>query len=285
MQEYLIDNHEHSLLPDGKKWSLAWADEFDGDKLDDSKWTARTHMMGKRAKHLVEDAFEIKDSNIIFKLENRDGVYCTTQLETGFNFMDGEGEAYDATAAEGYDNASEDENYFTWPIGKINEPKFMHKFGYYECRCKLQEKKGWWSAFWIQSPTIGATLNPETAGVEVDIMEYFQHEKDVVQCNNHWSGYGSQHKSTGAFETKVNPTDDGYHRFGVHWKPDGYDYYVDGVLVNSFTEPVSQIEEFILLSTEAVGYRTASWNMWDELKKSQGDTWTVDYVRVFDEIN
>ena len=24
--------------PEGKAWKLAWHDEFDGDKLDDSKW-------------------------------------------------------------------------------------------------------------------------------------------------------------------------------------------------------------------------------------------------------
>ena len=26
-------------------------------------------------------------------------------------------------------------------------PKFMHRYGYYECRCRLQQKAGWWSAF------------------------------------------------------------------------------------------------------------------------------------------
>jgi hypothetical protein len=25
-----------------------------------------------------------------------------------------------------------------WPVAKIQEPKFMHKYGYYECSCKLQ---------------------------------------------------------------------------------------------------------------------------------------------------
>lgn len=282
MQIFQVKDHEDSFLPDGREWKLIFADEFDGHALDTSKWTARTHMMGKRAKHFVEDAYIVKDSHLIFRLEFRDGVYCTTQLQTGYNFMDGEGEEYDATANEGKKIAqSEGKNYFTWPIGEIKEPKFEHRYGYYECRCKMQQKLGWWSAFWLQSPTIGATLDPEKSGVEVDIMEQFERD-DKVQCNNHWNGYGSQHKSTGAFEVSLEQTADGYHRFGVFWSESGYDYYVDGKLVHSFSEPVSKVPQFILLSTEAVGYRSADWNCWEDLKDAVGDEWIVDYVRVFD---
>ncbi len=48
--------------------------------------------------------------------------------------------------------------------------------------------------------------------------------------------------------------------------------------------PVSQREEFILLSTEVVGYRNSRWNCWDKLKDAVGDKFIVDYVRVFDEV-
>jgi beta-glucanase (GH16 family) len=41
----------------------------------------------------------------------------------------------------------------------------MHKYGYYEIRCKLPKQPGWWAAFWLQSPTIGSTLDP------ADLME------------------------------------------------------------------------------------------------------------------
>lgn len=284
MEKYQVKDHADSLLPEGKCWKLIFSDEFDGDTLDTTKWAVRTHMMGKRAKHFVNDAYAIKDSNIHFRLELRNGIYCTTQLQTGYNFMDGEGEAYDATASEGRKIEGVcDKNYFTWPIGEIKEPKFIHRYGYYECRCKMQQKPGWWSAFWLQSPTIGATLDPVTAGVEVDIMEQFE-RNEVVQCNNHWNGYGSQHRSTGAVESRLTRTVDGYHYFGLYWNEERYDYYVDGMLVNSFMDPVSHIPQFILLSTEAVGYRCADWNRWDDLRGSEGDIWSVDHVRVFDEV-
>ena len=47
-----------------------------------------------------------------------------------------------------------------WPIGPLQKSKFLHGPGYYECRCRLQQKPGWWSAFWIQSPVIGASADP-----------------------------------------------------------------------------------------------------------------------------
>ena len=281
MQRYIIKNHADSILPDGE-WKLVWSDEFDGDELDLSKWDFRTNMMGKQVKHFCKDAISLEDSNLIFHLVKKDGVYQTVQLQTGYNFMDGEPEEYDIGSSEGNDNINNKSvNFFKWPIGRIKEPKFMHRYGYYECRCKLLNKPGWWSAFWLQSPTIGATLDPETAGVEVDIMEDFRRD-GVVQCNNHWNGYGSQHESTGAVETKVEKTDDGYHSFGLLWTPDKYEYYIDGELINTETTPVSKIPQFILLTTEAIGYRCSDWNAWDELETSVGDTWKVDFVRVFD---
>ena len=38
MQNFKVDGHEDSLLPDGKSFKLVWQDEFDGDTLDTSKW-------------------------------------------------------------------------------------------------------------------------------------------------------------------------------------------------------------------------------------------------------
>lgn len=37
-----------SLLPLGKNFKLVWHDEFDGDSLDESKWSYRTNFWGRR---------------------------------------------------------------------------------------------------------------------------------------------------------------------------------------------------------------------------------------------
>lgn len=286
MKKFEVANHVSSLLPDGD-WKLIWNDEFDGTELDTSKWDTRTHMMGRRAKHWVVDAYELDNKgNVIFKLEKRDGIYCTTQLQTGYNRMDAPPEEYDTAAAEGRKEEKKSQNFFEWPTGEIKEPKFMHRYGYYECRCKMPKKDGWWCAFWLQSPIIGSTLNPEVSGVEVDIMEQFW-RNNIITHNNHWNGYGSQHKKTGQFEVELKETEDGYHTFGLEWTKDYYRYYVDGELTWEVTAPypISQTEQFVLISTEAVGYRSSEWSQWEDLEKAEGDTWVVDYVRVFDRVN
>ena len=38
-----------SLLPAGKKFCFVWNDEFNGDGLDESKWSYRTNFWGRRA--------------------------------------------------------------------------------------------------------------------------------------------------------------------------------------------------------------------------------------------
>ncbi|MBE6384005.1 MAG: hypothetical protein E7049_13460, partial [Lentisphaerae bacterium] len=44
-----VEGREASLLPPGKKFKLVWNDEFDGDRLDVSKWSYRTNFWGQRA--------------------------------------------------------------------------------------------------------------------------------------------------------------------------------------------------------------------------------------------
>lgn len=290
METYKVEDHVASVLPDGK-WNLVWADEFDGDTLDRTKWDTRLYMMGRRAEQFVEDAYELDgNSNLILKLIERDGRYCTTQLQTGYNFMDLPGEVFDPSETESVVEKKEAECYFKWQIGEIKKPKFMHKYGYYECRCKMQEREGWWSAFWLQSPIIGSTMDPEFSGVEVDIMEQFWRTKyephHIITHNNHWNGYGSQHETTGAYQVKLKETEDGFHTFGLEWTPEYYRYYVDGEMTWEVTVPypVSQTEQFLLVSTEAVGYRNSGWEQWDDLKTAAGDTFVVDYVRVFDRV-
>ncbi len=286
MRAFEVRGHKPSLLPDGD-WELIWADEFDGTELDRSKWDFRLNMMGRRCKHWVADeGIEFDGDNIIFKIVEKDGVYCTSQLESGYNFMDGNAQEFDSISNESKTADDGTIHYFSWPIGEIKEPKFMHKYGYYECRFKLARFDGWWSAFWLQSPIIGSTMKPEFSGVEVDIMEHGFEARNVIQHNNHWNGYGSQHQSTGATNVTLNESEDGFHTVGLEWTKDYYRYYVDGELTAEIKPPypVSQTEQFILISTETIGYRSSTWNAWDKLKEAfiNNDKFYIDHVRVFD---
>lgn len=269
MNGFIDEKHVQSLLPQGKKWRLVWRDEFDGDTLDRSKWNFRLHIMQHRYQTFTEEGAILDGkSHLLLSLIEKDGHYYSPHLQTGENFMDRPGESYGK---------------FTWPIAEFKQPKFMHKYGYYEIRCKLQTQPGWWSAFWLQSPMIGSTLNPKRSGVEVDIMESFE-PNGIIYHNIHWNGYGNDHKQAASGERKLEETADGFHFFGLDWSPEGYVFYIDGKESWRVDEPVSDIEQFILVSTECMGYRNGDQPS-EKLKNAVlPDYFIIDYVRVFDEI-
>ena len=146
-------------------------------------------------------------------------------------------------------------------------------------RVKFQKYPFWWSAFWTQTPTIGASANPEYAGVESDIMEYFV--DGTLTSGNIYNGYGKQFSETARVHYPY-AGDDEWHRFGMSWDENGYVFYFDGKETARSNEPVSKVEQFILLSTEIQGYRSDKpKTTWTE--EELNDRFIVDYVRVFDE--
>lgn len=257
-------------MPEGKTFTLVWNDEFDGNTLDRSKWDYRTSMMGKVHPAWCEEGVELDgNSNAVFTLMLKDGRPVSPQLQTGYNFMD-----------EPIKQTKFGADCLQWNIGKLKKSMFTHKYGYYECRCRLQQKPGWWSTFWLQSPVIGASLDPADTGVEVDIMESFK-PGSVVPHNVFTGGYGQDmrnHHIGGNKELDKTV----FHRFGLLFDETGYTFYIDGKEDGKITEDISGHGEFILISTEVQGYRTETHMPCKEAFDAVGDTFLVDYVRVFD---
>ena len=166
-----------SLLPAGKKFKLVWNDEFNGDRLDESKWSYRTNFWGRRAPWFAapeDGAVEVKDGKVHLKIVKKpDGQFVSPQLQTG-ELM--------------WDIPWDENRKGFFPLPGREKPKFVHKFGYYECRFRLQRKLGWWSAFWMQTEQQGCTLDPAISGVEHDIMESFKPGEIIAHCF-HANGY------------------------------------------------------------------------------------------------
>ena len=279
-----------SLLPAGRDFALVWHDEFDGTELDATKWSYRTNFWGRAAHWFAkpeDGCVEVKDGLLRLKIKRRaDGQYVSPQLQTG-SVM------WDAPAA---DNPSG-----FWWLGPREKPKFVHRYGYYECRCRLQQMPGWWSAFWMQAEMQGCCLDAARAGVEHDIMESFE-PGVVIPAAFHYDGYGAEYKGftcprrrdgspeeTRKVSTPLDKTR--FHVFGMLWEPDGYTLYVDGVRRGEKVgrgpgENVSETAEFILVSTEVKWYRNnrMTGQGVPELAAAAeaGDDFAVDYVRVYD---
>lgn len=257
-----------SKLPAGHNWKIVWCDEFNGTELDRTKWDFRLHIMHQRFKTWTDDAASLDaKGNLLLKVYEKNGECYSSQLQTGSNFMDG----------------PVDNGFFRWPIAKIAPAKFMHKYGYYEIRCKLPKQPGWWPAFWLQSPTIGSSLEPAASGVEIDIMENFTRD-NVIFHTIHWNGYGADHAQKCSGPLKRPELSEGYHTFGVDWNAKQYVFYVDGKETWRVGGPISNREQFILISAECGGYRPGS-PVAKPKKENLPDYFVVDYVRVFDRID
>ena len=97
MYQFNIAGHEPSFLPEGE-WELVWADEFDGTELDRIKWDYRLSMMGKWWPAWTDKGVTLDgNGNAVFTVIEENGEPVSSQLQTGYNFMDQPVEAaYDA---------------------------------------------------------------------------------------------------------------------------------------------------------------------------------------------
>lgn len=283
------DQNVECNLPTNKKWELVWHDEFDGNTLDTTKWNFRLNYWGYKSPTFTDEGVELDgEGHLRINLIRKGDNFYSAHLQTGSL-------TFDLPRDEGSKGI--------WPFGKKQPAKFMHRFGYYEIRCKLPKNGGWHAAFWLQSPSIGAHPDPRYAGVECDIMEnYRQHTEGTIGCGCGWGGYGKENKWYGHIWFNYEKTEDGWHTYAVDWSREGYIFYADGKEVGRQMAPecpVSEVDQFILVSTECHNYHRSGnhksdsgepigWNgkpvqaLFDAVLP---DYFEVDYVRVFDEIN
>ena len=286
----VVDGEAPSLLPRGKPLKLVWHDEFNGTALDSTKWCYRTNFWGRRAVWFAapeDNAVEVSNGVVRLKLIEKDGQLKSPQLQTSNLLWD------IPQLRKGI-----------WPFPKRDKARYLKRYGYFECRCRLQQLPGWWSAFWMQAEAQGATTDPAYSGIEHDIMESFA-PGEVIPAWFHYNGYGAEYRSfassrrpmgeNGKCVERVDKTE--FHTFGMLWEPDGYTLYLDGrqrgfKVGTGPGEAVSHVPEFILITTEAKGcrkpdavdptYGSGKATSESYATSRTGDDFVVDYVRVYD---
>ena len=222
--------------PETAGYRLVWEDEFEGAKLDPTKWRVRG--VGPRGPAFVsEDAVEVKNGYLWLHAKKQ-----------------GEKMLGSAVGTQGL---------------------YTPRYGYYECRARLQKSNGVWGAFWLQSTEISKGEDPAVYGAEIDVMECFRKlGNDIVSHNVHWA-YGPNQKSTRGMQSYLKGVGIGFHTFGVEWTPDKYVFYVDRLKFYEVTAGVSRIPEYLILSLEYPN------NPADLAPMVFPDAFVVDYVRVY----
>jgi len=217
--------------------NLVWSDEFDGTALDTTKWIYRGLGPRKGGVNVREAVALDGQGHLVLTTRKVGGKYHTGMIAT--------------------------------------QGKHAWTCGYFECRVEFQAQLGHWSAFWLQSPRLGAVVgDTKQSGTEIDIFEYLVKRGDKIQHTLHWDGYGKHHKSAGHVPG-VPGLSKGWHTVGLEWTPKEYVFYVDGKETWRTDKAVSGTPQYIILSLEVGGWAG------DIAKAALPDSVRFDYVRVY----
>lgn len=245
---FVVISHSSKLFGQNKtdvekllsNYRLVWQDEFNGRILDTSKWSYRADN-AKRNYAWVDGAKTIS--------------------------IDGMGHAVIRTILE-------DGKYY---VGQLStDGHFDSRYGYYECRAKMNKSIGSHIAFWLQSPTESRQPFNHTRknGAEIDIFEYHRKAPKTVWQTIHINGYGQEHQQNGR-KIQLPDIDTGFHTFGLLWTKDSYAFYIDGKKTWETSYGISNRTQFIILSTELTGFGG------DPSLGQYPDSVLYDYVRVY----
>jgi len=257
-------------LPPHKQWKLVFSDEFEGDKLDDSKWKRRA-------------------DGTAFIWNGAKGRRCDDYAE-----VDGKG-LFVLKVTRDADGT------FRWHPGIETKGKFQQTYGYFETRVRFTREPGWWGAVWLYGVEVGP--NPFLMGQEIDIFEDFYKPKKKAEFahNVHFDAqlaFASEDNkhvgkldgdrlyrvSRGKHDVAVADWNT-FHVVGVEWTPLEYIFYCDGK--ETFRLDYKQVP-----ATTQPMHLLITGNFRDPNRaKFQGDYadghWpdqlTVDYVRVYQE--
>lgn len=288
-----IDNAKSAGSPypptDSENWNPepVWRDEFDGNSLDGTKWTALNGGW-KDENQQVRNCYTRSDENINVSggSLNLIGLYKPGTTCTGGNTKTG--------------------NFTSGFVQTKNKAYF--KYGYIEARIKMPKNKSTWPGFWM-SPNNSPYGTGWPDWGEIDIVETKGSNRQFAASDAHWrdkntpTGQAGSHRNRqgvippSKFGTNNDTTE--WHTYGVKWTEGKLEYFIDGELHHTITEfknsnstgspngPFDQ--DFFLRLNLAIGgnYIDAPWDdPINSVGATNGEgfpaTMSVDYVRVYE---
>lgn len=215
----LVKPADQTEFQGGDGWDLVFEDQFEGDRLDTTKWHYGYKEEGvRRGGYWVDDAVSVQGGNLTIRTDYReDGKF-------GPGWYTGTVETSKST----YKAKEEDVQPGTFK-------GFSGQYGYYEVRCKVPKSLGIWAAFWLMPDS---NFKQDVAGsgadgAEIDIFESpFLYEsvfKQSVAHAVHIDGYGDAIKSSGSPNVFVKNLYSEFHTYAMEWNETEYIFYVDGM--------------------------------------------------------
>ncbi len=193
-------------------WQLVWSDEFDGDALDDSKWSA--------------DIWEPR------KVNDEDQAYTdrvkNIRVEDGMLVIEAHKEEYKGA------------EYTSGRIHSAGKGDFL--YGRFEVRAKLPRGQGTWAAIWMLPSDpykYSTTCEPgedwqgsDTCDAwpnsgEIDIMEHVGYQMGHVHGTVHNEAYYWMKWEQRKGRILLDDLHKEFHVYALEWKPERIDILVD----------------------------------------------------------
>lgn len=182
----------------GTKYVQVFEDEFEGDKLDSSKWEKCPEWQRQdHGGYWRHNCSKVEDGKLVIE----------------------------ATKSGS-----------TWVSGAVrSRARFEQNGGVYQIRFKIDKKtEGLWYAFWLMGHTVNSVGSGAVDGGEIDIFEVIPADpwarpgqKMYLNSAVHWDGYGSAHKSCGSKFYIDDSFYDQWHTVTFEWTPEYYKAYLD----------------------------------------------------------
>ena len=238
----------YSLQAQDRK--LVWADEFDGNKLNQDHWSL---IIGDGCPQLCGWG---NDELQVYTDQNH-------RIENGMLYIkaEREGEHYTST--------------------RINtKGKKAFQYGRFEVRAKLSVGKGVWPAFWLLGTNIDQVGWPLCG--EIDVLEYVGRSPQEIFTSLHTKAGHGDYASTKT--TRIENIEEGFHTYTADWTKDQITFYVDGQKVYTFA-PKDKSQEvwpfnqpFYLLVNLAVGGNFGGKEVDHTVFPQE---FVIDYIRVY----
>ena len=236
-----------------------WNDEFDGNEIDNSKWT---YDIGIGASGWGNNEWE-------YYTDRKENAY----VKDGILHIRAQKEDYEGSK---YTSAR-----------MLTKGKFAFKYGTVEARIALPTGKGIWPAFWMLGKNFDTVGWPACG--EIDIIEAVNSENKIYGTN-HWangSEYATYGNNTGNYRDQKYELDiTKFHTYKFTWDEKYIRMFVDDfmyheILIENNTGDTEEFHKpfFFLLNVAVAG----NWPGFEVEDTQFPNEMLVDYIRVFEQ--
>ena len=197
----IIDEEENEVL----QWELVWADEFDSEEIDESKWNKLRWRPGWVNNE--QQAYTDRDINLYLDDGN---LVIQGFIEPGYYGTDYTGTAYNSDYTSGRMNTDD---------------KVSWTYGRFDIRAKLPKGKGSWPAIWMLGENISTVGWPNCG--EIDIMEHVGFDDGRIHASIHTEDYNHMNNTQKSGSTFIGTATDSFHIYSLEWSSTYLRYLID----------------------------------------------------------